>query len=137
MLLIVFDVSLFLGSFKVHIIVFRPIQHIHTYIYMYIYMNVYIYEYIYIYSYIHMCIHCLGHFSLLTPPLPSPPLSSRQNLFCAFLQFCWRVEINNNKKDKAFLLVEIWTAIQRDSWHCFHVQTCYNPGWFISNWSLH
>jgi hypothetical protein len=35
------------------------------------------------------------------------------------------------------LLVEIRTAIQRDSLHCFHVQMCYNPGWIISNWSLH
>jgi hypothetical protein len=34
-------------------------------------------------------------------PLPYP-LSSMQNLFCAFLQFHWRVEISNNKKDIAF-----------------------------------
>jgi hypothetical protein len=57
----------------------------------------------------------LGHFSLLllSPPSPSPPF--RQNLFCTFLQFHRKVEISNNKKDIAFLLVEIRTAIQRDS----------------------
>jgi hypothetical protein len=66
------------------------------------------------YSFIHMCLHCLGHFSLLPPSPPSPP-ASRQNQFCAFLLFHWRVEINNNKKDIAFLLVEKRTAIQRDS----------------------
>jgi hypothetical protein len=79
-----------------------------------------------------MCIHCLDHFSPCTPPPPSLPLplASSQNLFCAFLQFCWRVEISN-KKDIAFLLVEIRPAIQRDFYHCFHVQKCYNPGLLI------
>jgi hypothetical protein len=67
------------------------------------------------YSFIHMCIHCLGHFSLLPLPPPSTPPTSRQNLFCTFPQFHWRVEISNNKKDIEFLLVEIRTAIQRDS----------------------
>jgi hypothetical protein len=47
-----------------------------------------------------MCIHCLGHLS------PAPPLlDSRQNLFCPLvLQFCWRENIRDNKKDIAFLL---------------------------------
>jgi hypothetical protein len=72
-------------------------------------------SFFYYYSFIHMCIHCLGHFSLLPLPPPSSPPPSRQNLFCAFLQFRWRVEISNNKKDIAFLLAEIRTAIQRDS----------------------
>jgi hypothetical protein len=48
-------------------------------------------------------------------PLPLSPLTFRQNLLCAFLQFHLRVEIRSNKKDIAFLLVEIRTAIQRDS----------------------
>jgi hypothetical protein len=57
----------------------------------------------------------LGSFlpSAPTPTFFSLPLRSRQNLFCTFLQFRWKVEINNNKKDIAFLLVEIRTAIQR------------------------
>jgi hypothetical protein len=85
----------------------------------------------FLYSFIHMCIHCLGHFS-------SPnPLTSRQNLFCPFLQFCWRVDKSNNKKDKVFLLVEIRIAIQRDSKHCFHAHVYYNRNWFISTWPLH
>jgi hypothetical protein len=61
-----------------------------------------------VYSFIHMCIHCLGHLS----PLPSgsslPPattLASRQNLFFPLLQFCWREDISDNKKDIVFLLV--------------------------------
>jgi hypothetical protein len=50
-----------------------------------------------------------------SPSLLSTPPTSRQNLFCPFLQFYWRVDMSNNKKDKAFLLVEIRIAIQRDS----------------------
>jgi hypothetical protein len=48
--------------------------------------------FLFIYSYVH---------TLLGPFLPSTPLASRQNLFCPFLQFCWRVDISNTKKDKA------------------------------------
>jgi hypothetical protein len=92
-----------------------------------------LYYYFIYYSFIHTIIHCLDHFS----PVPCLPLASRQNLFYAFLQFCWRVEISTNKKDIAFLLVETRTVLQSDSQHCFHIQMCYNPGWFISNWSLH
>jgi hypothetical protein len=69
------------------------------------------------YSLIHMCIHCLGHFSPLLPcalPLPSPP-AYRQNVFCSFLQFCWRGNISNNKRDNVILLVKMKIAIQRDS----------------------
>jgi hypothetical protein len=43
-----------------------------------------------------MCKHCLGH--------PSPS-ASRQNMFPPLvLQFCWRENIRNNKKEIAFLL---------------------------------
>jgi hypothetical protein len=59
----------------------------------------------FLYSFIHMCTHCLGHFF----PLPSHPfllpptsLNSRQNLFCPFLQFCWWLDMSNNKEDKVF-----------------------------------
>jgi hypothetical protein len=81
-------------------------------------------------------------FSLLLPslwplPISLTPLASRQNLICPLLQFCWRVNISNNKKNKAFLLVEIRIAIQRDSYHCFHAQVYYNPNWFISIRPLH
>jgi hypothetical protein len=68
---------------------------------------------------------------------PPYPLVSRQNLFCPFLQFCWREDISNNKEDKAFLLVEIRIATQRQSQHCFHAQVYYNPKWFISTRTLH
>jgi hypothetical protein len=86
-----------------------------------------------------MCIHCLGHFSPLplTPPFPYHPLASRQNLFCPFLQFCWRVDMSNNKKDKAFLEVEIRIAIKRDSQHCFNAQMYYNLNWSISTRPLY
>jgi hypothetical protein len=69
------------------------------------------------YSFIHMCTYCLGHFSLLSPPhsLCPIPLAPRQNLLCPFFQFFWREDISNDKKDKAFLLVEIRIATQRDS----------------------
>jgi hypothetical protein len=53
------------------------------------------------YSFFHMSIHCLGPCPL---PLPLAPLTSRQNLFCPLLQFCWREGISD-KKDIVFLLV--------------------------------
>jgi hypothetical protein len=51
------------------------------------------------------------------PLLPLPSLlTSRQNLFCPLvLQFFWKDSIRDNKKDIAFFLVWIKTAIQRDS----------------------
>jgi hypothetical protein len=70
-----------------------------------------------LYSYIHMYIHCLGRFSPLTP---APTLSLLPTLLpgrtCSALSSNIVEEnISNNKKDKAFLLVEIRVAIQRDS----------------------
>jgi hypothetical protein len=68
-------------------------------------MNAYKFSFFTVYSFIHMCVQSLGHLSPL--PLPSLPptlLTSRQNLFCPLLQFCWREDINDNKKDMAFLL---------------------------------
>jgi hypothetical protein len=72
------------------------------------------------FSFIHlfMCAHIVwAIFSPCSPFPTSPPtpLASKLSLFSPFLQFCWRVDISNNKKDKAFLLVEIRIAIQRDS----------------------
>jgi hypothetical protein len=32
----------------------------------------------------------------------------------------------HDKEDKAFLLVELRIAIQRDSYYCFHVPMCYD-----------
>jgi hypothetical protein len=64
-----------------------------------------------------MCIHYLGHFS----PLPLDPSTYlptdcfQAEHVLPFLQFYSRQDIGNNKKDKAFLLVEIRIAIQRDS----------------------
>jgi hypothetical protein len=86
------------------------------------------------YSYVHTL---LGPFHLpaLLPSLPII-LASSQKMFCPFLQFCWR-DISNNKKDIAFLLVEIRIAIQRASYHCFHAHVYYNQNWFISTWPLH
>jgi hypothetical protein len=55
-----------------------------------------------------MCIHCLGHFSSLSPAhphLPHTSIISRQNAFCHLLQFCWREDISNKKKDILFSLV--------------------------------
>jgi hypothetical protein len=33
---------------------------------------------------------------------PLTPLTSRQNLFCPFLQFRWRVDISNNNRHSIF-----------------------------------
>jgi hypothetical protein len=60
---------------------------------------------LFIYSYVHTL---LGSFLPPAPcpfPLPPIPLTSLRNLFCPFLQFCWREDINSNKNDIAFLLV--------------------------------
>jgi hypothetical protein len=46
----------------------------------------------------HMCIHCFDH-------LPSPPTYEQNNSCPLVLQFCWRENIKDNKKDKVFLLV--------------------------------
>jgi hypothetical protein len=43
------------------------------------------------------------------PHLPQIPLASRQNMFCPLLQFFWREDISNNKKDIVFLLV--WVKV--------------------------
>jgi hypothetical protein len=36
---------------------------------------------------------------------PRFPLVSGQNLFCPLLQFCWREDMSNNRRDSVFLLV--------------------------------
>jgi hypothetical protein len=95
----------------------------------------------FLYSYIHMCIHMFGSFLLRHLPLPLNPLASRQNQFCPFLQFSWREEISNNKKDKAFLLVEIRIAYREipsiDSMHkCITTQIDSSlPDLFATSWS--
>jgi hypothetical protein len=66
---------------------------------------------LFIYSYVHTLFGSFLPFPSSPLPLPPIPLASRQNLFCPFLQFCWREDISNNKEDKAFLLVEIRIAI--------------------------
>jgi hypothetical protein len=66
--------------------------------------------------FIHMCIHCLGHFS--PRPLP-PPAASSSPCFQADPILPYIILLKrrhkHNKKDKAFLLVELRIAIQRDS----------------------
>jgi hypothetical protein len=62
----------------------------------------------YDYSFAHMCIYCLGHFCPL-----SFSITSRQNLPLSLILLKNRHK--HNKKDKAFLLVELRTAIQKYS----------------------
>jgi hypothetical protein len=51
---------------------------------------------LFIYSYVH---------TLFGPSLPAVPhLASRQNWFCPLVQFCWRENIRDYKKDIAFLI---------------------------------
>jgi hypothetical protein len=55
-------------------------------------------EYFFNHFYIYLYVYAL----FWAPPHPA----SRQNLFCPLvLQFCWRKNIKDNKKDMAFLLV--------------------------------
>jgi hypothetical protein len=87
---------------------------------------------LFIYSHVHTL---FGPFPPL-PPFPHHPLASRQNLFCPFLQFYWRVDMSN-KKDKPFLEVEMRIALKRDSQHCFNAQVYYNLNWVISTRPLY
>jgi hypothetical protein len=74
-------------------------------------------------SFIHMCIHCLGHFSTLPSSLPHFQAGPVLSLSLILL----KKRHKHNKEDKAFLLVELRIAIQRDSSYCFRVPMCYNP----------
>jgi hypothetical protein len=81
-----------------------------------------------------MCIHCRA----ISPTFPNS-LTFRQNLFCPPLQLCWREDIRDNKKDKAYLL--FW---DKDSYTerflALFPCTCVlqpNPNWFISTRPLH
>jgi hypothetical protein len=86
----------------------------------------------YIYSYV---------YTLFGPPFPSILClpASRQNLFCPLvLQFCWRENIRDNKKDIAFFLVwdkgsyiERFLVLLPCTW------VHYNPQWFMSTRHLH
>jgi hypothetical protein len=58
---------------------------------------------LFIYLYVHTCLGHLSHYPLFPPSSPTP-LTSRQNLFCPLLQYCWRENIRDNKKDIIFLL---------------------------------
>jgi hypothetical protein len=80
-----------------------------------LYLLLYITFFKFIYSHVYTLLGSFLPPALLRIPLPLTLFTSRQNLFCPFLQFCWREEICNNKKDKDFLLVEKRLAIQRDS----------------------
>jgi hypothetical protein len=72
---------------------------------------IYLFLLLFIYSHVHTL---FGSFLLPAPfSTLSPPPLPFQNLFCALLLFLWRAEISNNKKDTAFLLLEIRTGIQR------------------------
>jgi hypothetical protein len=74
-------------------------------------------------------------------PLLLTPIASRQDLFCPLLQFCWRVNISNNKNDIAFLLVwemDSYTEIPRIASMHMCVTTWNDsslPGVFTTSWS--
>jgi hypothetical protein len=84
---------------------------------------IYLFFFLFIYSHV----HTLGHFSPLPPaptlsPLPHPRFQAESVLPLSLILLKRRHK--HNKKDKAFLLVELRTAIKRDSKHYFHVQMC-------------
>jgi hypothetical protein len=59
-------------------------------------------------------------------PLPLPPPCFQAEPVLPFSPVPLKRRHKHSKKDKAFLLVEIRTAIQRDSRHCFYAQVYYN-----------
>jgi hypothetical protein len=96
--------------------------------------------FIYLFSFYH--VHTLFgsflHPASLHPLIPpSPPQFQADPVLPLWLILLKKKRHKHNKKDKAFLLVELRIAIQKDSYYCSHVQMCYDPCWFNSNWSLH
>jgi hypothetical protein len=69
------------------------------------------------YSFTHMCIHCLGHFSTLPPPPPSPsfPPQFQAGPVLPLLLILLKKRQKHNKEDKVFFLVELRIAIQKYS----------------------
>jgi hypothetical protein len=74
--------------------------------------------------FVYMCIHCLGHFSTL--PLSPHPTQFQAGPVLPLSLILLKKGHTHNKEDKAFLLVELRVAIQRDSYYCFHVPMCYD-----------
>jgi hypothetical protein len=90
-----------------------------------------IYFFLFIYSHVHTL---FGSFLLPVPlPHPLPPFPPSVLPLSLILL---KKRHKHNKEDKAFLLVELRIAIQRNSYYSFHVPMCYDPCWFNSNWSL-
>jgi hypothetical protein len=109
-------------SFKQHIVE----SHESKFIYLFVFIHLFTYAYI------------VWVISPPDPPqsAPHPPGFQAEPVLPLSLILLKRRH-KHKKKDKAFLLVELRVAIQRDSYHCFHVQMWHNPSWLISNWSLH
>jgi hypothetical protein len=63
----------------------------------------------------------------LLPPFPplSPSVSGRSH--SALITDFVEKRHKHNKEDKAFLLVELRIATQKDSYYCFHEPMCYDP----------
>jgi hypothetical protein len=76
---------------------------VYTFTHMYIHLLICIYIYSYVYTLFEPPLPSAMPCTIPRPP-PSIPLASKQNLFCPLLQFCWRADISNNKKDIVFLL---------------------------------
>jgi hypothetical protein len=85
------------------------------------------------------CTYIIWASSSPNPYPPPPHPASGQNLLHSLiiLWFYWRENVRDNKKDIAFCWFEIKIAIQRDSYHCLHVQVYYNLHLFISTRALH
>jgi hypothetical protein len=73
------------------------------------------YIYIYIFFFIHLftCAYIVWDDSPFTLPLSPPHFQAKPVL--PFSPILLKSNVSNNKKDKGFLLVEIRTAVQRDS----------------------
>jgi hypothetical protein len=71
------------------------------------------------------------------PPFPPFPPQFQASPVLPLWLILLKKRHMHNKKDKAFLLVELRIAIQKDSYCCSHVPMCYDLCWFNSNWSLH
>jgi hypothetical protein len=112
-----------------------PHQHLLLCSYFFSMETVFIYLFIYLF-FVHL-FTCAYIVWVISPPCPPPPFPPSPSQFQAGpILPLWMILLKkrhkHNKKDKAFLLVELRIAIQKDSYYCSHVPMCYDPCWFNS-----
>jgi hypothetical protein len=99
-----------------------------------LFLCVYLFIYLlFIYSHVHTLFGSFLHSFPLPHSYPHPSQFQAGPVLPLSLILLKKRQ-SHNKEDKAFLLVELRIAIQRDSYYCFCVTMCYNSCWFNFKW---